>query len=91
MKTTVKKLYNFFIFFKLRKGVPMENIQIDLEKGSIFYHYKNLKLYEYLGPCKIQENNEWIEAVIYKEYKSLVDSGLFVRTKKEFLEKFKRR
>ena len=69
----------------------IENIQIDLEKGSIFYHYKNLKLYEYLGPCKIQENDEWVEAVIYKEYKSLVDSGLFVRTKKEFLEKFKRR
>ena len=70
--------------------LPIEDQDI-LRPGSIFYHYKNLKLYEYLGPCKIQENDEWVEAVIYKEYKSLVDSGLFVRTKKEFLEKFKRR
>ena len=28
----------------------IENIQIDLEKGSIFYHYKNLNPYEYIGP-----------------------------------------
>ena len=70
--------------------MDIKNIQTNLEPGSIFYHYKNLKLYEYLGPCKIQENGKWVEAVIYKEYKSRVDSGLFVRTKKEFLEKFKR-
>ena len=71
--------------------MDIKNIQTNLEPGSIFYHYKNFNPYEYIGPCKIQENDEWVEAVIYKEYKSLVDSGLFVRTKKEFLEKFKRR
>ena len=70
--------------------MDMENIQI-LEKGSIFYHYKNLNPYEYIGPCRIQENGMWVEAVIYKEYKSRMDSGLFVRTKKEFLENFKRK
>lgn len=63
----------------------------NFRKGSIFYHYKNLNPYEYIGPCRIQENDMWVEAVIYKEYKSLVDSGMFVRTKKEFLENFKRK
>ena len=71
--------------------MDIENIQISLEPGSIFYHYKNLNPYEYIGPCRIQENGKWVEAVIYKEYKSRVDSGMFVRTKKEFLEKFKRK
>ena len=71
--------------------MDIKNIQTNLEPGSIFYHYKNLNPYEYIGPCRIQENNEWVEAVIYKEYKSRVDSGLFVRTKKEFLENFKRK
>ncbi len=71
--------------------MDIKNIQTNLEPGSIFYHYKNLNPYEYIGPCRIQENGKWVEAVIYKEYKSLVDSGLFVRTKKEFLENFKRK
>jgi len=34
--------------------MDIENIQTDLEKGSIFYHYKNLNPYEYIGPCRIQ-------------------------------------
>lgn len=71
----------------------IKNIQTNLEPGSIFYHYKNLKPYEVMESCKIQENGEWVEAVIYMEYNifPLVDSGKFVRTKKEFLEKFERK
>ena len=71
--------------------MDIENIQISLEPGSIFYHYKNLNPYEYIGPCRIQENGKWVEAVIYKEYKSRVDSGMFGRTKKARGEKFKRK
>ena len=71
--------------------MDIKNIQTNLEPGSNFYNDKKLNPYEYIGPCRIQENGIWVEAVIYKEYKSRVDSGLFVRTKKEFLENFKRK
>ena len=67
-----------------------EDIQIVLEPGSLFYHYKYLTPHEYIGPCRIQENGKWVEGVIYKDYKNRMDPGMLVRTKKEFLEIYKR-
>lgn len=49
-----------------------------------YIHYKNGLSYTPVDFCKIQENDIWIEAIIYK-----TDTNeLFVRSKKEFLEKF---
>lgn len=53
---------------------------------KLYRHYKNNKPYEIVDRCLIQENNEWIEAVIYKSYNG---HGLFVRPVTEFFKKFK--
>lgn len=60
-----------------------------MEKKSIkfnkeYIHYKNKKSYIPIDICKIQENDTWIEAIIYKAD----DDNLYVRSKKEFIEKF---
>lgn len=53
---------------------------------KLYKHYKNGKLYEIVDRCMIQENNEWVEAVIYKSYNG---HRLFVRSSTEFFKKFK--
>lgn len=51
-----------------------------------YKHYKNGKEYIVINYCKIQEEGEWVDAIIY----SSVEGGLlFVRKEKEFEEKFK--
>lgn len=60
----------------------MEKEQILINKEYI--HYKNKKSYIPVDTCKIQENDSWIEAIIYKAD----DNNLYVRSKKEFIEKF---
>lgn len=70
--------------------------QDNLKVGSIFYHYKNTKPYIVLGFCKIQENNNWIEAVLYtdletyKQAKNSYKIDKFVRSLKEFKLKFQK-
>jgi hypothetical protein len=55
-----------------------------IEINKKYTHYKNGLTYIPINICKIQENDLWIEAIIYK-----TDTNeLFVRSKKEFLEKF---
>ncbi|RXJ86309.1 DUF1653 domain-containing protein [Arcobacter sp. CECT 8985] len=56
--------------------------EIKLHKKYI--HYKNLKTYIPINICKIQKNDIWIEAIIYKAD----DESLYVRDKEEFLKKF---
>jgi len=56
-------------------------------KGEIYIHYKNGKEYIVENFCKIQVDNIWIDAVIYKENGSN-NSNLYVRPTYEFLVKF---
>jgi hypothetical protein len=50
-----------------------------------YKHYKNKDSYIVKGFCKIQENDIWVKAVIYKPIDC---EELFVRPLKEFEEKF---
>ena len=56
-----------------------------IELNTTYYHYKNKKNYITLNFCKIQENNIWVEAIIYKPEDC---DELFVRSYQEFKEKF---
>ncbi|MDD2896461.1 MAG: hypothetical protein PHG81_10655 [Aliarcobacter sp.] len=57
-----------------------------IELNKTYIHYKNNKPYTTINFCKIQENHIWTEAIIYKPNDC---EELFVRTNKEFEEKFK--
>lgn len=53
---------------------------------SLYNHYKNGKTYETVYFCKIQINDVWEEAILYKN-----DEGLyFARTIDDFTQKFKK-
>lgn len=52
---------------------------------KIYRHYKNGKYYEIVDYCMIQENDEWIEAVIYRRY---TYDKKFCRSVEEFENKF---
>lgn len=52
-----------------------------------YQHYKNKKLYKILDTCLIQENDKWVEAIIYKD---VIFEKKFCRSKKEFDLKFER-
>lgn len=56
-----------------------------IELNKTYIHYKNKKSYITINFCKIQENDTWVKAVIYKPDDC---DELFVRTYKEFQEKF---
>lgn len=56
-----------------------------IELNKTYIHYKNKKSYITVNFCKIQENDIWTKAIIYKPKES---DELFVRTYKEFEEKF---
>ena len=56
-----------------------------IKLNKTYIHYKNKKSYITIQFCKIQENDIWVDAVIYKPEDC---EELFVRTKKEFEEKF---
>ena len=61
-----------------------------LQLNKLYTHYKNQEKYLTINFCKIQENDSWVEAIIYKPYKHSDNcEELFVRTVKEFEEKFK--
>ena len=53
--------------------------------NTTYIHYKNNKSYITINFCKIQENDTWVEEIIYKPNDC---EELFVRTCKEFEEKF---
>lgn len=50
-----------------------------------YQHYKNKKFYEIVDTCLIQENDRWIEAVIYRR---ATYEMKFCRSLKEFNLKF---
>ncbi|RZV19529.1 DUF1653 domain-containing protein [Aliarcobacter butzleri] len=54
-----------------------------IELNTSYIHYKNKKTYIPLYFCKIQENDIWVKAVIYKPQDN---EELFVRTYQEFQE-----
>jgi len=56
-----------------------------LQLNQTYTHYKNKELYITINFCKIQENDIWVKAVIYKPADC---DELFVREYKEFEEKF---
>lgn len=56
-----------------------------IELNQKYTHYKNNQTYTTLDFCKIQENDIWVKAVIYKPEN---EDGLFVRSYEEFAEKF---
>ena len=93
----MKKLENVKIIkSELVSIEDQDNLKVSLKVGSIFYHYKNTKPYIVLGFCKIQENNNWIEAVLYtdletyKQAKNPYKIDKFVRSLKEFKSKFQK-
>ena len=89
----MKKLENVKI---IKSELVSIKDQDNLKVGSIFYHCKNTKPYIVLGFCKIQENNNWIEAVLYtdletyKQAKNPYKIDKFVRSLKEFKSKFQK-
>lgn len=56
-----------------------------IEIEEVYTHYKNQETYIVQAFCKIQENDVWVKAVIYKPNNF---DELFVRSLKEFEEKF---
>ncbi len=56
-----------------------------LELNQTYTHYRNKESYITIDFCKIQENDIWVKAVIYKPIDC---EELFVRAYKEFEEKF---
>lgn len=55
-----------------------------IELNKEYIHYKNGLTYIPVDYCKIQENDLWVEAIIYKTD----TQELFVRSKEEFQNKF---
>lgn len=37
---------------------------------KFYKHYKNQEIYEIVNNCKIQERNQWVNAIIYKNINS---------------------
>ena len=56
-----------------------------IELNKTYTHYKNKESYTTLYFCKIQENDIWVNAIVYKPNNC---EELFVRAYKEFEEKF---
>lgn len=58
-----------------------------IEFNKEYKHYKNGLTYIPVDECKIQENDIWVKAVIYKTD----TEELFVRSKEEFKKKFSKK
>ena len=58
----------------------------DIYEEIEYVHYANNEHYIIVDVARIQENDEWVNAVIYK---SVNGSDKFVRTAEEFFKKFK--
>ena len=52
---------------------------------KLYRHYRNKEIYEIINDCEMQLNDEWSDAVIYKNIKF---DNLYVRSKVEFFNKF---
>ena len=63
-----------------------EIIKADIYEEIEYVHYANNEHYIIVDVARIQENDEWVNAVIYK---SVNGSDKFVRTAEEFFKKFK--
>lgn len=97
---------SFFWNSKTLHGVPSEDLlgrgegsNTNIERNMVVKFLKNGDLYKVLEEnCEMKhpETREWIQCVIYQQYKKLVDGEyqdvsdpkIFVRERKEFLEQF---
>ena len=59
-------------------------MQNSIQLNQEYIHYKNGLSYTPIDFCKIQENDVWVQAVIYKTQ----SQELFVRSLEEFCNKF---
>ena len=57
-----------------------------IELNTLYKHYKTGNDYLTLQFCKMQQNNQWLNAVIYKA--SYDDGMVYVRELKDFEDKF---
>lgn len=57
-----------------------------IDSNHTYRHYRNGKDYVAISLCKMQQNNEWLQAVIYRP--AYDDGMVYVRELKDFLEKF---
>lgn len=74
---------------KMERIEIIESIDsIMLKVGQIFKHYKNDRPYMIVDKCKIQIDDNWVDAVGYTEFGQTIDTGKFVRSEEEFREKF---
>ncbi|MBP7742379.1 MAG: DUF1653 domain-containing protein [Aliarcobacter sp.] len=64
---------------------PLTLLFIMIELNTTYTHYKNKEFYTTINFCKIQENDLWVKAIIYKPNDC---EELFVRSYQEFQEKF---
>ena len=55
-----------------------------IKLNETYRHYKNNKEYVTVNFCKMQSNDEWSDAVVYKGS----DDNLYVRDLKDFADKF---
>lgn len=56
----------------------------EIQLNQEYTHYKNKQTYVPVDFCKIQENDIWVKAIIYKT----TTQELFVRSEEEFKMKF---
>lgn len=63
----------------------LRNLKAQL-KLKLYRHYRNKNFYEIVDYCMIQENNQWVDAVIYRRH---TYDKKFCRSEVEFFEKFK--
>lgn len=62
---------------------------MSVEIDEYYKHYKNTcYLYKIVDECKIQIDNVWKPAVIYRREYDSNDGDLYVRSVEEFLLKF---
>ena len=61
------------------------NPKNEVKQNNKYIHYKNKKEYELIDKdIKIQVNNEWVNAILYKDK----NGKKYVRSQVEFFEKF---
>ena len=66
---------------------PKNNVKSneEVKQNNRYIHYKNKKEYELIDKdIKIQVNNEWVNAILYKDK----NGKKYVRSQMEFFEKF---
>lgn len=69
----------------------MEGLELmrELTKTNPKYLHKNKNIYIYVGPCRIQIGQDWIDGVIYYN-DDVTKEDVYVRTKENFEQSFQK-